>query len=85
MFLLTTISSSAVFVVPKRLVDTSDVSILFMFLFQLFLFSLCSISVLGSPVFAVSISANGLSGLARTTQLHTPHAYEGSVGLSAKL
>ena len=53
----------SVFVLPERLTDASDVPVLFLILFLLFLFSFCSISVLGSPVVAVSVSVDGLLDL----------------------
>jgi hypothetical protein len=63
LFLLTSVCFCSVSVPLERLTDTSDVSVLFLFLFKLFLFSFCSISVLGSPVSAVSVYVDGLLGL----------------------
>jgi hypothetical protein len=63
MFLLTrSFCFCYVYALPDRLTNTSDVSVMFMFLFQLFLFSFYYISVLGRPVFDISVSAHGLLG-----------------------
>ena len=45
------------------------------FLFLMFLFSFCYISVLGSPIFAISVSADALLGLRKNEPLNNWESY----------